>query len=60
MEYEWPIWYLVINYHIPLSEIKTWTLDEIYKALAVVEMQKDYEKASASFDEEKFKNFGKK
>lgn len=61
MEWEWPAWKLVIEKGIPLSEIKSWSLVELYKALDFAEMQNDYENAYHEFENEKYKNkFGNK
>ena len=47
-------WNLVVNLRLSPSELDTWTLDEMRKATALLDMRQDYKSAwNAFYDVEK-------
>jgi hypothetical protein len=54
VEDEYMFWNLVVNLRLSPSEIETWTLDEMRKATALLDMRQDYKSAwNAFYDVEK-------
>ncbi len=54
VEDEYMFWNLVVNLRLSPSEIDTWTLDEMRKATALLDMRQDYKSAwNAFYDVEK-------
>lgn len=49
VEDEYMFWNLVIALRLSPSEIDTWTLDEMRKATALLEMKQDYKSAWNAF-----------
>jgi hypothetical protein len=61
MEWEWPVWKLVVEKGIPLSEIRKWSLTDLCKALDYMEMQDDHQSAYNEFQNQKLeKKYGQK
>lgn len=54
VEDEYMFWNLVVNLRLSPSELDTWTLDEMRKATALLDMRQDYKSAwNAFYDVEK-------
>lgn len=51
MEAEWPVWKLVVEKGISLTEIDRWDLEDIWKAHAIMEMKQDYANAVSAYEE---------
>lgn len=54
VEDEYMFWNLVVGLRLPPSELDTWTLEEMRKATAIIDMRQDYKSAwNAFFDVER-------
>ena len=49
VEDEYMFWNLVVNLRLSPSELDTWTLDEMRKATALLDMRQDYKSAWNAF-----------
>ncbi|SHL42471.1 hypothetical protein SAMN05720470_10847 [Fibrobacter sp. UWOV1] len=49
VEDEYIFWNLVVNLRLSPSELDTWTLDEMRKATALLDMRQDYKSAWNAF-----------
>lgn len=46
----WEIMRLVVDLHLPLSEVEKWDLDDIRQANAILDMRQDHEAALDAFN----------
>lgn len=54
----WPIWRIVKEAHMPLSEVEQWSLDDVRQFTAVLDMGKAYTEAHDGYvmvEEERMK-----
>lgn len=46
----WPIWRIVRDSHISLSEVSSWSIDDVRRFNAVLDMQASYNNAARGLD----------
>lgn len=49
------VWRLVLDLHLPLTEIERWSLDDIREANALLDMRDDHDAALDAYQAEKLK-----
>lgn len=50
----------MVDGHIPLSEISSWDLEDIYKALSYMDMKRDHELADSGFEKARIDDLDKR
>lgn len=55
LQTEWPFWRLVLDLKLSITEVDKWSLNEVYRANALLDMQDDYEDAMNAYERAKAK-----
>lgn len=51
----WPVWRVVLDAGLPLSEVLGWDLEDLRTAHAVLDMRRDYKDAADAYEAEQMK-----